>query len=112
VAKEQVQDLRLVALSVADGGRATWRIGARDAAAIKQYRDAGWTDWRQHIATGGGDPGKPPPQYTSFPRAADVFDVTIDGAVVRAKHAGSGAVFVVDTAAAQSPAPKKSKARR
>jgi hypothetical protein len=110
VKNEQVQELRLVTLSVA-GGQTTWRVGPRDAQAFKQYRDAGWSEWKQHATAGGGvDANKPPPQYTSFPRASDVFEVTIDGSVIRAQHAASSAVFTVDTA--QTAATKGTKAAK
>jgi hypothetical protein len=97
VKKDVVQDIRLVALSAADG-QTVWRVGGRNPRAFKQYRDAGLNEWRQRAA-GAGDRAKPPPppQYTTFPRASDVFDVAIDGTIVRATHAASGAVFTVDT---------------
>ena len=94
VKNETVQDLRLVALSAA-GGKTVWRVGPKNGSAFKQYRDAALKDWRDH--GGGTDPkAKPPPQYTTFPRASDTFEVTSSGTLIRAKHLQSGAEFTVD----------------
>jgi hypothetical protein len=98
VNKDVVQDLRLVALSAA-GSQTLWRIGPRNATAFKQYRDAAIKDWRDHGGGGGGgasSKSKPPVQYTTFPRASDAFEVTIDGTTVHARHVESGAEFTVD----------------
>ena len=105
VKNEAVQDLRLVALSAA-GGKTVWRVGPKNAAAFKQYRDAALKDWRDHSG-GGTDPkSKPPPQYTTFPRASDTFEVTASGNTIRAKHLQSGAEFTVDLAHVPSASKK------
>ena len=109
VKNDQVQDLRLLALS-ALAGKTTWRVGERNAPAFKLYRDYALTQWRQH----NGDRAKPPPPYTTFPRESDTFDVTIDGTLIRATHAASGAQFTVNLApqAAAQPTSKRTKTRR
>jgi hypothetical protein len=107
VKKDVVQDLRVVALS-ATGGNPVWRVGPKNAAAFKQYRDAAMKDWRDH--GGGSDPkSKPPVQYTTFPRASDAFEVSTSGTLIRAKHVESGAEFTVDISHVPPPAKKKSK---
>jgi hypothetical protein len=104
VKNDVVQNLRLVALSAA-GGQTLWRVGERDPQAFKLYHDHALNDWRQQS----GDHGKPPVQYTTFPRASDVFDVTVEGTLIRAKHVASGAQFAVDVAA---PAPVANNAKK
>jgi len=105
VKNDVVQDLRLVALSAA-GGQTVWRIGPKNTAAFKQYRDAALKDWHAH-----SDPGKskPPPQYTTFPRASDTFEVSTDATTARARHTESGAEFSVAITQATAGAGKKGK---
>jgi hypothetical protein len=93
VAKQKVQEIRLAALS-ASGSQTIWRLGPRDNHALKLYRDAGWSDWKAH----GGGTSKPPPQYTTFPRESDVFELTIDGTKITATQKPSGAQWTDDIA--------------
>ena len=112
VSKDVVQDLRLVALS-ATGGQTLWRVGPRNAAAFKLYHDAAMKDWHDQGGGGAGaaDKSKPPVRYTTFPRAGDVFDVTIDGSTIRAKHVQCGAEFHVDVAQHVPTPSKKNKGK-
>ena len=93
VQREKVQEIRLAALSATPSGQRTWRIGPRDSKSLKLYRDWGWNEWKKVAA---GAHGAPPPHYTNFPRPDDVFDLTLDGQRLIAKHTASGAIWIDD----------------
>jgi hypothetical protein len=92
IVKEQdVREIRLAALSVFHGNT-TWRISPKDKQALKRYQDDGLAHWNE-LSHGGG---KPPAEYTTFPRPGDVFDVNVSGSAVRATHRESGAQWEVN----------------
>jgi hypothetical protein len=94
VDEQEVEQIRLAALSYVHG-KADWRIGPKDAEARKRYQNYNLSLWKQQ--TGGGR-GQPPPEYTTFPRDADMFDMSVTGARIDAVHQGSGAQWEVDLA--------------
>jgi hypothetical protein len=98
VEKQKVREIRLAALSFSDG-RPTWRIGPKDAEALKRYRDDGLGQWRQRLRGQGTaaqeHAGRVPPDYTTFPRPADAFDAKVSGSSAEATHATSGARWEV-----------------
>jgi hypothetical protein len=97
VDKQRVEEIRLAAVSIVHG-KATWRVGGKDAQALRRYRDHGLSQWRAQPRDRGA---KAPAQYTTFPRESDAFDAQVSGSRVEATHQGSGARWEVDLARKQ-----------
>lgn len=91
---QEVEQIRLAAISYVHG-EANWRVGPKDPEALKQYRNHNLKLWKQ---TSAGSRGKVPAEYTTFPRDADAFDMSVDGSRIDAVHQGSGAQWEVDLA--------------
>ena len=92
VDEQQVEEIRLAALSIVHG-KTTWRVGGKDGEAFRRYRDHGRRQWEQARRSHGDDP---PPEYTTFPRDSDVFDATVSGSRVHTIHPPSGARWEVE----------------
>ena len=86
VQKQRVEHVRLAALSV-NKSNLTWRLGPSDAKALEQYRAFGEHQWRERF------PGRAtaPPEYLSFPRADDAYDLNVARNHVSVTHRQSGA---------------------
>jgi hypothetical protein len=105
VERQKVQEIRLAALSASpSGGQYTWRLGPPDTHALKLYRDWGWTEWKKHSADARA---KPPPEYTTFPRAFDQFELKVEGTRITATHKESGAAWIDDVVGSASAGKKK-----
>jgi hypothetical protein len=86
VQREKVKDIRVAALSVANG-KYTWRVGKDDDAATHAY-----TDYNKGLARRRfPDRKKEPPEYLGFPREEDRFDLSTDETSVGVSHPPSGA---------------------
>jgi hypothetical protein len=100
VSRGEVQDIRLMALNSAVS-RHVWRSGSADAEALKTYKAYYDKLWRSRF------PGRQtaPMQYTTFPKEADAFDLTVNAGAVSATHPPSGAVWelVVDPRVTAGP---------
>jgi hypothetical protein len=93
VSRQKVEEIRLAALSASpSGGQYIWRLGPRDTHALKLYRDWGGNEWKKH----GDSRSKPPPDYTTFPRGFDQFDLKVEGTRITATDKGSGATWIDD----------------
>lgn len=92
VDEQQVEQIRLAAISYVHG-KADWRVGSKDPEALKQYRNHNLSLWRKSTP---GARGKAPAEYTTFPRDADAFDMSVTGSRIDAVHLGSGAQWEVD----------------
>jgi len=94
VKDEKVDDLRVAALSMVNGS-AVWSVSNHNSPALKLYRDWGWREWHQRAS----EKSPIPPQYTTFPREADVFDIVIQGTLAQVTHTPSGARWTCDLTA-------------
>ena len=92
---EKVQEIRLAALSYL-GGKATWKLGEKNAKSLKQYQNYNQAQWKQQQHPGAKE--KEPGGYTTFPRDEDRFELTQQDAHLHATHAQSGAAWDVNLA--------------
>jgi hypothetical protein len=93
VKQNQVQDIRLAALSV-NAGKYRWLISPKDDTAFQAYRQYNDRLWRERF------PGraKPPPEYATFPREEDDFELTVESNAFVAVHKASGARWTLPLA--------------
>ena len=86
VEKQTAKDIRVAALSVQDN-RYTWRMGKEDDRAVDAYVNYNRAVARKRFP----DRRKEPPEYLSFPREEDRFEMTTQGESVGVAHPPSGA---------------------
>ena len=87
VKDENVEDVRLAAVSFEPTGQAKWVWGKEDDEAVKAYRSQREQAWKQRL------PGRQqvPGAYMGFPGMEDAFELNLNGAEVVTRHEGSGA---------------------
>lgn len=90
VDEQEVEDVRVAALSVRDG-RFAWRMGAEDDEALEAYVDYNEGLARRRFP----NRRKPPPEYRGFPREEDRFELSQQGHSVGVTHPPSGAQWHV-----------------
>jgi hypothetical protein len=95
VTRQKVTDIHIAAVTFA-GGKPQWAMSEKDAHATTLYRHYNEGLWRKEHAH-----AKPPASYTTFPRDADVFELTGSGTTIIATHQGSGAMWKLDVAKPQ-----------
>jgi len=84
-----VEDIRLITLSYANG-HPVWKVGPKDAHALKRYRDYGRELWNARHAGSGKSMGA---HYQGCPRDEDRFNLDIQDHQVQATHEQSGAAW-------------------
>jgi hypothetical protein len=90
VDKQKVEDIRVAALSVRDN-EFTWRMSRADDRAVDAYVNHN----RGLAGRRFPDRRKEPPEYLSFPREEDRFEMTTQGQSVGVTHPPSGAKWRV-----------------
>lgn len=86
VDEQKVEDIRLAAVSFA-GGKPTWRITKENQRALHQYQVHGRDVWHKaHPNT-----KNVPPEFTTFPRDADRFDLALQDKQIDVTHTDSAA---------------------
>ena len=88
VEAQRVKAIQLAALSI-EGGKFTWRLSPSSDAALARYRAYGEKSWREHFP----NRASAPPGYLGFPRADDVFELTINEDHVVARERNSGTTW-------------------
>ncbi|MBC8108545.1 MAG: hypothetical protein H7Z14_18310 [Anaerolineae bacterium] len=88
VDRQAVKDIRLATLAIRDGNY-DWQTSKKDPEALKAYQQFDERRWRERFP----DRKTAPPEYTSFPQAADQFDVEVSDQSITATHRQPGAVW-------------------
>src|SRR5690606_25067720 len=89
--RQEVDEIRLAAMEVEEHGEHRWIVGKPDRKAEQAYRAHHDSLARRRF------PGRDdvPVEYRGFPLAADRFELTTQGATIRATHPASGAAWQV-----------------